>query len=148
MGDLILWGVVLVVMVVAELSTMQLISIWFAAGALASFIVALCGMGMGFQMFVFILVSVLLLSVTRPLFAKFRVGDTQPTNMELDIGKTALIIEEVNNAADKGRARLNGVDWKAVSTDNSIIPEGSVVTINDIKGTKLFVTIVKETVNK
>lgn len=147
MGELILWGAVLVILVIAELSTMQLISIWFAAGALASFITALCGFGMGLQMFVFILVSVLLLSVTRPLLSKFRVGDTQPTNMELDIGKTALIIEEVNNSADKGRARLNGVDWKAVSTDNSVIPEGSVVTIDDIKGTKLFVTLAKETAN-
>jgi membrane protein implicated in regulation of membrane protease activity len=146
-GHLILWGVVFAVMVIAELASMQLVSIWFAAGALASFIVALCGLGMGMQMFVFVVVSVILLTATRPLLKKFRVGKTQPTNIDLDIGKTAVVIETVNNSADAGRARLNGVDWKAVSSDGSVIPEGSIVKIDDIKGTKLFVTLTKETIN-
>lgn len=146
-GHLILWGIVFAVMVIAELASMQLVSIWFAAGALASFIVALCGLGMGMQMFVFVVVSVILLTATRPLLKKFRVGKAQPTNIDLDIGKTAVVIETVNNTGDMGRARLNGVDWKAVSSDGSVIPEGSIVKIDDIKGTKLFVTLTKETVN-
>lgn len=146
-GHLILWGVVFAVMVIAELVSMQLVSIWFAAGALASFIMALCNFGMGMQMFVFVVVSIILLTATRPLLKKFRVGKTQPTNIDLDIGKTAVVIETVNNSSDTGRARLNGVDWKAVSSDGSVIPEGSIVKIDDIKGTKLFVTLTKETVN-
>ncbi len=141
---LILWGIVFAVMVIAELTTMQLVSIWFAAGAIAAFIAALCGLGMGMQLFLFVLVSVILLTVTRPLLKKFRVGDTQPTNIDLDIGKTAVIIEDVNNSCDVGRARLNGVDWKAVSSDGSVIPKGSIVKIDDIRGTKLFVTLLKE----
>lgn len=143
-GHLILWGVVLAVMVIAELASMQLVSIWFAAGALASFIIALCGFGMGLQMFTFVIVSIILLTATRPLLKKLKVGNIQPTNMELDIGKTAVIIENVNNISDTGRARLNGVDWKAVSTNNTIIPEGSIVTIDEIKGTKLYVTLIQE----
>lgn len=146
-GHLILWGVVFAVMVIAELASMQLVSIWFAAGALASFIMALCNFGMGMQMFVFVVVSIILLTVTRPLLKKFRVGKTQPTNIDLDIGKNAVVIETVNNSSDTGRARLNGVDWKAVSSDDSVIPEGSIVKIDDIKGTKLFVTLTKKTVN-
>ncbi len=146
-GHLILWGVVFAVMVIAELVSMQLVSIWFAAGALASFIMALCNFGMGMQMFVFVVVSIILLTATRPLLKKFRVGKTQPTNIDLDIGKNAVVIETVNNSSDTGRARLNGVDWKAVSSDGSVIPEGSIVKIDDIKGTKLFVTLTKETVN-
>lgn len=148
-GHLILWGIVFAVMVIAELASMQLVSIWFAAGALASFIVALCKLGMGMQMFVFVVVSVILLTVTRPLLKKFTVKKAQPTNIDLDIGKTAVIIETVDNSSDTGRARLNGVDWKAVSTDGSVIPEGSIVKIDDINGTKLFVTLTeqKATVN-
>lgn len=146
-GHLILWGVVFAVMVIAELASMQLVSIWFAAGALASFITALCDFGMGMQMFVFVVVSVILLTVTRPLLKKFRVGKVQPTNMDIDIGKTAVVIENINNEIDTGRARLNGVDWKAVSLDGSVIPEGSIVKINDIKGTRLYVTLIKETIN-
>ncbi|MCM1227249.1 MAG: NfeD family protein [Clostridium sp.] len=146
MGDLILWGAVFAVMVIAELASMQLVSIWFAAGALASFITALCGMGMGMQMVVFVIVSIVLLVGTRPLLKKFRVENAQPTNIDLDIGKTAIVIENIDNSLDTGRAKLNGVDWKAVSADDSVISEGSIVRIEEIKGTKLFVTLVKEPV--
>lgn len=146
MGNLILWGAVFAVMVIAELASMQLVSIWFAAGALASFITALCGMGMGMQMVVFVIVSIVLLVGTRPLLKKFRVENAQPTNIDLDIGKTAVVIENIDNSLDTGRAKLNGVDWKAVSADDSVISEGSIVRIEEIKGTKLFVTLVKEPV--
>lgn len=143
-GHLIVWGVVFAVMVIAELASMQLISIWFAAGALASFIMALCGFGMGLQMFVFVVVSIVLLTVTRPLLKKFTVNRIQPTNVELDIGKTAVVIEEINNEVDTGRARLNGVDWKAVSTDGSVIPPESIVKIDNIRGAKLYVTLLED----
>lgn len=146
-GHLILWGVVFAVMVIAELASMQLVSVWFAAGAIAAFVTALFKLGMGMQMFVFILVSILLLTITRPVLRKFTVGKTQPTNMELDIGKTAEVIEAIDNDKNTGRAKLNGVDWKAVSTDGSVIPIGSIVKIDDVKGTKLFVTIIKDTIN-
>jgi len=144
---LIIWGVVFAVMVIAELMSLQLISIWFAAGALASFIFALCGFGMGVQLFVFAAVSVALLLVTRPLLKKVTVNKIQPTNIELDIGKTAVVIEKINNDIDTGRAKLNGVDWKAVSADGSIIPEGSIVKIDSIKGAKLFVSLYEEKIS-
>lgn len=143
-GHIILWGIVFAVMVIAELMSFQLVSIWFAAGALASCIVALLDFGIGMQMFVFVIVSIALLTITRPLLKKFRVGNTQPTNIDIDIGKTAVVIENINNSADTGRARLNGVDWKAISLDESVISEGSIVKIEDIKGTKLYVTLIKE----
>ena len=84
---------------------------------------------------------------TRPLLKKFAVKKIQPTNIELDVGKTAVVIEEINNKIDTGRAKLNGVDWKAVSADDSIIPEGSIVRIDNIRGTKLYVTLYKEKIN-
>lgn len=145
--DLIFWGAVFAVMVIAELASFQLISIWFAIGALVTFIMALCGAELGIQMLVFTVVSIVLLLFTRPLLKKFAVKKIQPTNIELDVGKTAVVIEEINNKIDTGRAKLNGVDWKAVSADDSIIPEGSIVRIDNIRGTKLYVTLYKEIIN-
>ena len=76
-------------------------------------------------------------------FSLFQYGllRERPTNTELDIGKTATVIEEINNVSCTGRARLNGVDWNAVSSDDTVIKAGSVVKINDIKGTKLYVSL-------
>ena len=71
--DLIFWGAVFAVMVIAELASFQLISIWFAIGALVTFIMALCGAELGIQMLVFTVVSIVLLLFTRPLLKKFAV---------------------------------------------------------------------------
>ncbi|MGN0612767.1 MAG: NfeD family protein [Porcipelethomonas sp.] len=142
--NLIVWGAVFAVMVIAELMTFQLVSIWFAAGAAAAFLSSLAGLDVWAQLVIFAAVSVVLLIATRPLLKKFRVDKVPPTNMELDIGRTAVVIEDICNDSGKGRARLNGADWKAVSSDGSFIPEGSVVRINEIKGTRLFVSVSEE----
>ena len=146
-SDLIIWGIVFAVMVIAELLTFQLVSIWFAAGAAASFVTALFGIDFWIQLIAFAAVSVILLIATRPILKKFRINKTEPTNTELDIGKTAVVKEDIDNSRDRGRATLDGVDWKAVSADDTFIPKGSIVKVNDIKGSKLFVELIEEKIN-
>lgn len=140
MFELILWGVVLAILIIAELSTAQMVSIWFAVGAIGAFIAALFSIPLIWQFAIFTLLSILLLIFTRPIFSK-TVKDYTPTNSELDIGKTAVIIEDVDNLKGTGRATLNGVDWIAVSKNNEPIPEGSIVIVEDIQGSKLLVSI-------
>ena len=144
-ANLIIWGTAFALMVMAELGTMQLVSIWFAAGAAAAFAAAYFGFEIWVQLTVFVIVSFLLLLVTRPILKKFTVKNKQPTNVELDVGKTAIVIEDIDNATSSGRARLNGVDWKAVSSDGQRIPKDSIVTIDSIKGTKLHVSVLEQT---
>jgi membrane protein implicated in regulation of membrane protease activity len=67
--------------------------------------------------------------------------------MELDVGKKAVVIEEINNSIGKGRVKLSGVDWKAVSDDDSVIAKDSIVTVQEVNGSKLIVTLSKEKVN-
>ena len=62
-----------------------------------------------------------------------------PTNSELEIGRTAKVIEEINANSGTGRVRVGGVDWSAVSSDDSIIPNDTVVTVTEVKGAKLTV---------
>lgn len=144
---LFIWGTVFAVMVIAELMSFQLVSIWFAAGAAAAFITVLFGSEMWLQLIIFVAVSSVFLIATRPILKKFKVKDTRPTDVSGDIGKTAVVIEEINNVIDKGRARINGVDWKAVSVNDNIVPKGSIVKICDIKGTRLYVTLCEEKIS-
>ena len=60
-GYLVFWGILCAVMVIAEFASMQLVSIWFAVGAIGAFIMAFCGFGFTAQLAVFVLVSVALL---------------------------------------------------------------------------------------
>lgn len=141
---LIIWGSVFAVMVVAELVSFQFVSIWFAAGSAAAFITALFGVEMWIQLIVFVVISLALLVFTRPLLEKFQIYDAEPTDVNINIGKTAVVIEEINNNIGKGRARLDGVDWKAVSLDNRTVPQGRIVEVCEIKGTRLYVVPVKK----
>ncbi len=125
----ILWIIVLVTAVIAEAATFALISLWFAIGALAALIAAFLGAGQIVQVIIFFVVSFGSLAATRPVLKKLMPDKYIPTNGELDIGRTAVVIETVNPSDGIGRVRIDGVDWGAVSADGSVIEEGAVVVI-------------------
>ena len=65
---------------------------------------------------------------------------TEKTNAEALIGLNAVVLEEINNLNDTGRAKINGMEWTARAKDDSIIiPTGYVAHIVDIQGVKLIV---------
>ena len=63
----IIWLVILAVLVVIEIITLGLTTIWFAGGALAALVVSLLGGPVWLQILLFLAVSVVLLVFTRPL---------------------------------------------------------------------------------
>ena len=132
------WGIVLIAGVVIEVITEQFVSIWFAAASLFSIIMAGFGAPRWEQAAVFVAVTAILLILTRPLVNKLR-GRFVRTNVDMNIGKTAVITEAVRNEVSKGRATVGGVSWMAVSEDGSQIEPGEVVVIKDIDGAKLIV---------
>ena len=136
---LIFWGVVFVISLIAEIASMQLISIWFTVGSVGAFIAAMKGVGFPGQLGIFVIISLALLLVTRPLLARLRVNQEPRTNADKNIGETAVIIEEDNSALGTGRARIGGVDWIAVSETGEILPAEAIVTVTRVEGAKLFV---------
>jgi membrane protein implicated in regulation of membrane protease activity len=139
MGYLLFWGVIFVVMLIAEIASMQLVSIWFAVGAAGAFVAAMMNVSFAAQLAIFVIVSVLLLLLTRPLLTKLRVKQQPRTNADLNIGETAVVIEDIDPALGTGRARLGGIDWIAVSESGENIPVDTVVMVTRVDGAKLFV---------
>ncbi|MBO5343011.1 MAG: NfeD family protein [Ruminococcus sp.] len=141
--DIILWAVLIIVFVIVEFCTVQLVSIWLAIASLITLICTLCFDSLSFigQTTIFVLTSAVLVTVTLPLIRK-RLNKTHvATNSKLEIGKTATVIEKIDPDKNTGRVTLNGVDWGAVSADGKIIPKDSIVVIKEIKSTKLIVEI-------
>lgn len=136
----IVWIIICIIMVIAEIATLQFISIWFAGGAFSAFISSFF-LPFEWQFGIFVASSSLLLICTMPLIKKFKNQKHTPTNYDIDIGKDVIIIQTVNKKRDSGRATLNGVDWIAVAeNENDIIEEGEIVKIKDIQGAKLIVS--------
>ncbi len=144
---MIIWGVLFVITVIAELSTMQLICIWFAAGSLGAFLAAAAGLGPFWQIVIFTAVSILLLIFTRPLLKKLMVSKVTPTNLDAEIGKIAVVTEEINPAQNTGRVKIGGVNWRARTGDGSVIPAGATVQVERISGTTAYVTSTEQPVS-
>lgn len=143
--SLLLWAVIIVVAVIIEAATFQFISIWFAGGGLIALIADIAGASFGMQFALFTVSSVILLIIGFPLGRKLADFKKTSTNFEMNVGKNAVVIEEINSVKGSGRVRLNGVDWIAISADGNIIPENSTVIVKEVKGAKLIVSL-KDTV--
>lgn len=137
---MIIWGVIFAIAVIAELATLQLVSIWFAAGALGAFIAAAANCPPLGQAAIFAALSVCLLCVTRPLLRKLRVKDLLPDNVESEVGKLAIVTEEINKMQSTGRVKIGDTNWRARTEDGSVLPEGTSVRVVRIAGTTAFVT--------
>lgn len=135
----ILWACAMIAGIIIEIVTVQFVSIWFACGAAVSLILAGIGAPLWAQLSVFVAVSALLLILTRPFVSRFRGGYVR-TNADLNIGRTAVVTEDVRNEVSSGRAKIGGVSWIAVSEDGSPIDTGDVVVVKAVDGAKLIVS--------
>lgn len=138
---IIFWIVFFIAALLLEAATFALVSIWFAAGALGALITTSLGGNLTLQLIVFTLVSGILLAFTRPMLKKLFPNKFIPTNSELEVGKTAVVTEDICNETGSGRVRVGGVNWAAVSADGSKISEGTVVTVTEVRSAKLAVIL-------
>ena len=136
----IIWLGVLAVLLVIEGLTTALTTIWFAGGALIAFCAGFVGFGLGVQVGTFIVVSLLLLLLTRPLAVKYFNQERQKTNAESLIGQQALVTEDIDTIKAKGQVEIRGQIWSAKTDEpDGTIPKNTVVVVNGIQGVKLIV---------
>ena len=121
--------------------TTALTTIWFAGGAALAFVAALFGAPVPVQLLVFVVISFMLLFLTRPLAVRYINTSTVKTNVDSLIGKDARVTAEVNNAKETGTVSVQGQEWTARSEkEDAVYPEGTRVWIREIQGVKLIVS--------
>ncbi len=135
----IIWLLLMVVFLAAESSTVSLISLWFALGALAALILSLLHVQLWVQVVVFLAVSCLLLALLRPLVRKFITPKIVKTNVDSIIGTVGKVTQTVDNVAACGQVKLGAMEWTARSVSGEVIPEGTLVRVERIEGVKAFV---------
>ena len=140
----VVWLIILVVLIITELMTLGLTTIWFGAGALAAIAVALPGGPVWLQILVFTVVSLVLLFSTRPLAVKYFNKNRTKTNVESLIGREGVVKKEIDNLAGKGQVVIGGMEWTVRAAGNAAIPEGTIVVIRAVSGVKLIVEAVEK----
>jgi membrane protein implicated in regulation of membrane protease activity len=131
------WLAVIVLALIIEAMGPQLVSIWFAVGGVASFICELIGLNFTIQISVFVAVSVIALIATKPLVAKMKKADVNPTNADRYIGMEGKVTTAIRGIEGKGRVLVSGNSWSAVSDED--LDEGTLVKVLAIEGVKLRV---------
>ena len=136
----VIWLALLILFAIVEASTVGLVSIWFAAGALAALLASVCTANIWLQIALFLVVSILTMAGLRPLARKYVLPAVIPTNADRVIGRQAVVTEAIDNLNAAGAAVVSGVAWTARSEEGLPIPAGTVVTVKRIEGVKLFVS--------
>lgn len=138
--EVIAWLIALIVFLVIEGVTVTLVCIWFAGGALIGLLAAALHAPIWLQVLLFLLVSIILLVYTRPIAMKYFNKDREKTNVSGIIGKQAIVVDEIDNLQGLGKVTVGGQEWTARSAaEDQIIPVGTVVVIEEVKGVKLMV---------
>ena len=138
----ILWLALLIAFLVVEASTVTLISLWFAGGALAALVAALLHAPLWLQVVVFFVVSAALLACLRPLVRKHFTPKLTKTNLDAIIGSEGYVTADIDNLSATGTVKLGAMEWTARSVDGSTIKSGTRVKAEKIEGVKVLVTAV------
>ncbi|MHB9025852.1 MAG: NfeD family protein [Armatimonadota bacterium] len=139
------WMIIAALFIIAEIFTAGFFLFWFGIGAAVAGVLALLGLGAGWQWGAFAVVSAVLFLLSRR-FAD-RISRQQPPGIGADryIGQTGLVLETVDRLRNTGRVRLGRDEWHAESATGEPIPAGVAVTVNRVNGTYLVVTPIEET---
>ena len=133
-----IWLGIIIAAIVIEVITVDLVSVWFAAGGIIALILCLLGINQSIQIAAFIIIAIITAVVVRPIAKKYMRGNIERTNFDRVIGKHGLITKTIT-ADTKGEVKVMSTLWLASSIDNTTINEGDYCEILAVEGAHLVV---------
>ena len=135
-----IWLAVTAFALIIEFLTSEMLSIWFAGGGLVAMVLSAISLPWFIHIPAFIVVSmVLLLSFRKMIIKYFDKGDYK-TNADMVIGKDFKLIAPIR-FNEPGNIKVGDVVWNVVSDNDAPVPEGTIVTVVEIKGNKYVVKV-------
>ena len=132
---MIVWAAVIAATLIIEFLTCDFAAICFGVAAIPTLILSAFEVGLEWQIPVYIITAVLLVSFIRPICKKFLVRKTIPTNVDANFGKKVKLLADVVEGAST--VKLGDVIWTAAC--NETLKAGDVVEIIGAEGNKLTV---------
>ena len=138
-----IWLIAAGVFIIGEIITVGFLLFWLSIASLIAMVVSFFTSNVIIQMTVFVISSGLLIFATKPLVKKLAKKDSVSTNVYSIIGKTAIVIEDIDWASGTGQIKCEGEVWSAKADEQVDIPTGSEVEIVSIEGVKAYVKPLK-----
>jgi membrane protein implicated in regulation of membrane protease activity len=134
-----LWFAFAALFIIGEVLTLGFFLLWFGIGAAVSGILAVLGVGPAWQWAAFVVVSGVLLAASRRFAERF--SKKQPPGVGADrlVGRTAVVLERINNLENVGKVRVDKEEWRAESEDDTTLEPGTRVEVVRLDGTHAIV---------
>lgn len=143
----ILWLLLGVGLIVAEIFTLGFVLFWFGIGAIAAALVGLMGFGFVWQFAAFAIVSTILTVLSRSIFSSHlwgKGGDEVKMGIDSLPGQVGTVTIGSNGALNEGAVRVYGSVWTAFPIDGETsLAEGEKVEVVSVKGSSIYVRKVR-----
>ncbi len=140
----ILWAVLGVILVIAEVFTPGFVLLWFGVGALAAALASLLGLGFAGQFVVFIALSVMLTALSRTIFVNYFTARDEPDGMKVGAaklpGQVGTVVTSSQGALDEGAVKVFGSIWTAYPAEGEPpLEAGDRVVVERLQGASIYV---------
>ena len=127
---------------IAEIMTVGFMIFWLGIAALVVTVISLFVDNVFIQMAIFVVLSTILLLLTRPFVDKFvtKKDDKVATNAFSIIGKEAKVIKKTDSVTKLGQIKVGTETWTAKDTNDGVLEEGEIVKVDSIDGVKAIVS--------
>lgn len=137
---IIFWFLVLAALVFIEAISADLLTVWFMPATVVCIILAALKYSFSIQVIVFFVLSAIFVVLSKTVFRKHIVRKrNSKTNIDLIVGETGVVQEEINNIASVGLVKVKSQLWTARSNDDLVkFKIGEHVQVVGIEGVKLI----------
>lgn len=140
----IVWMVLGVILVIAEIFTSGFVLLWFGVAAFAAALAGLVGLGIPFQFLIFLLVSIGLTAASRTIFVNYfsqgKKGGELKSGVDALPGKIGTVVSSSSGALHEGAVKVFGSTWTAFPAEGEEpLEAGDRVEVERVQGASIYV---------
>lgn len=140
----ILWTILGVCLIIAEIFTPGFVLLWFGVGALGAALAAGLGLGYSLQFLVFFVLSIALTAASRTIFASFFAHREQPDALKTGAaalpGQVGTVVASSSGALHEGAVKVYGSVWTAYPAEGEApLEAGERVVVERLRGASIYV---------
>ena len=134
-----IWVGIIILAIILEILTDQMVSIWFVPGAIIATILDFFGVFYVWQILVVLVVAALGIIFLRGIISKHKLDSSTKTNIDAIVGERCVVTEKIDSFAGRGQVKIKGQIWSAKGMqDDDIFEEGDILIIVGVEGVKLI----------
>jgi len=142
------WIIWLIISLICITSEIFIPGFWIAVLGVGALVASLSSVfidSLNAQLFIFSISSVITLIFIRPFVVKKLLKNNSDIKMNASslVGRTVTVIEQIDNKHSKGKVKIGGEVWNAISETSSIIAVDREVVIDKVDGAKVYVNLIK-----